>query len=177
MFWTISNMLSMARMVLVLPMAYVLWNGYTEWTLAVFALAIVTDLLDGYLARKLNQMSDWGKILDPVADKVFVATVAILLVLRGDIPTWFLAVILVRDALILAGGIYAQRKTGVVLPSNYVGKIAVVVICIAGTLGFLAMTDARNIAMIAAVGLMLASLAVYGKRWVHVVFHSSKTVS
>lgn len=177
MFWTISNMLSIARMVLVVPMAYTLWHGYTEWTLALFALAVVTDLLDGYVARKLNQISDWGKILDPVADKVFVATVALLLVVRGDIPLWFLASILVRDALILAGGIYAQRKTGVVLPSNYVGKVAVIVICIAGTLGFVGLTDARNIAMLAAMALMIASLGVYGKRWYQVVFHPSKTVS
>lgn len=177
MLWTVSNMLSMARILLVVPMAYVLWHGYVEWTLAVFALAIVTDLLDGYLARKLNQISDWGKIIDPIADKIFVATVAVILVLRGDIPLWFVLAILLRDAFILAGGIYAQRKTGIVLPSNYVGKIAVIVMCIAGTLGFLGAIDARNIAMLVAVVLMLTSLVVYGKRWVQVVFGSSKTVS
>lgn len=170
-------MLSMARILLVVPMAYVLWHGYTEWTLAVFALAIITDLLDGYLARKLNQISDWGKIIDPVADKVFVATVAILLVFRNDIPLWFLLAILLRDALILAAGIYAQRKTGIVLPSNYVGKTAVIVMCIAGTLGFVGAIEERDIAMFVAVALMIASLIVYGKRWIQVVFGASKTVS
>lgn len=180
MIWNASNMLSLLRLLLVVPVAIVLWQGQVVVALALFVLAVVTDLLDGYLARRLHQISDAGKILDPVADKVFVAAVAVVLVMRDKIPLWFVAAILARDAIILAAGIYAQRKTGVVLPSNYIGKVAVVVICIAGTLGLLDFVEWRNIAIGVAVVLMTASLVVYGRRWIRVISgrsELSKTVS
>ena len=178
--WNTSNLLSLARLLLAVPMAFILWQDDRVLTLVVFALAIATDLLDGYLARRLNQISDFGKIIDPLADKVFVSTVAVLLAFMGRIPLWFLLAIVARDAVILAGGIYAQKKTGIVLPSNYVGKVAVVAICLAGTLGFLGEIIWRNYAIALAIVLMTASLVVYGRRWIKVVSESPelpKTVS
>jgi cardiolipin synthase len=181
MIWNVSNMLSLLRLLLVVPVAIVMWQGQVTIALILFAVAIVTDLLDGYLARKLNQISDAGKIIDPVADKVFVATVALMLVVHDKIPLWFVLAILARDAVILAAGIYAQRKTGIVLPSNYVGKFAVIFTCIAGTLGLLDLIEWRNIAIGISVTLMVASLVLYGLRWVKVLAGNypglSKTVS
>ncbi len=167
--WNTSNLLSLARLLLAVPMGFVLWQDDRTLTLVIFAVAIVTDLLDGYLARRLNQISDFGKIIDPLADKVFVSVVAVLLAFMDRIPLWFLLAIIARDAIILAGGVYAQKKTGVVLPSNYVGKFAVVAICLAGTLGFVGEMVWRNYAIALAVVLMTTSLVVYGRRWIKVV--------
>lgn len=181
MMWNASNMLSLLRLLLVVPVAIVMWQGQVAITLVLFVVAIITDLLDGYLARKLNQISDVGKIIDPVADKAFVATVALMLVVHGKVPLWFVVAILARDAVILAAGIYAQRKTGIVLPSNYVGKFAVIFTCVAGTLGLLDLMEWRNIAIGVSVTLMLASLVIYGRRWMRVLSGEqtglSKTVS
>jgi CDP-diacylglycerol--glycerol-3-phosphate 3-phosphatidyltransferase len=126
--WTISNGLSALRMVLVIPAAIALGNGMRALTIGLFVLAAVTDVLDGYLARRLDEVSEFGKIIDPLADKVFVGAIVVQMLVMGLLPVWFVAVVLARDILILLGGIYYERRTGVVLPSNYPGKIAVVVI-------------------------------------------------
>lgn len=89
-------------------------------------------MLDGWLARKRNEISDLGKILDPLADKVYVGVVVVVMLMQGMLPLWFVLVVLGRDLLILVGGILFERRTGVVLPSNYPGKIAVLVL--SGTL-------------------------------------------
>lgn len=178
--WTISNLLSLVRLFMAVPMGFVLWQDNKPVALIMFAVAIVTDLLDGWLARKLNQISDMGKIIDPLADKVFVSVVAVMLAWHNRIPLWFLLAILARDVIILAAGVYAQKKTGIVLPSNYVGKFAVVAMCLAGTLGFVGEFVWRNYAIALAVALMAASLVVYGRRWLNVVSgtpEQPKTVS
>ena len=127
-FLTASNLLSLSRAILVIPFALVMlvpaepqriWGG-----VLLFA-AMLTDKFDGVLARKLHQETEWGRILDPLADKVGVASVAIVLLLLGDIPLWFVVALLVRDAAIFAGGLYIRARTGVVLPSNQAGKWAV----------------------------------------------------
>jgi len=91
----------------------------------------LTDLLDGYLARKLNQISELGKIIDPLADKIAVGAIAILMFLKGLIPLWFIVVVLLRDLLILTFGLILKRKKKIVLMSNYPGKIAVLTIGLA----------------------------------------------
>jgi cardiolipin synthase (CMP-forming) len=85
----------------------------------------VTDLLDGYLARRLNQISELGKIIDPLADKLAVGAIAILMFINGLIPLWFILIVLVRDVLILVFGLYLKSRKKIVLMSNYPGKIAV----------------------------------------------------
>lgn len=97
-------------------------------TIALFILSALTDVLDGWLARKRNEISDLGKILDPLADKVYVGVVVVVMLMQEMLPLWFVLVVLGRDLLILVGGILFERRTGVVLPSNYPGKIAVLVL-------------------------------------------------
>lgn len=128
---TVSNAISALRVVLVAPMAFFLLTGNPEdrivaaW-LVLFAIA--TDFLDGYLARKLHQVTELGKIIDPLADKIAVGTVAILLAITGDIAIWYLIVVLARDLFILAGGIFINRKKKIIPQSNWPGKIAVTIV-------------------------------------------------
>jgi len=84
-----------------------------------------SDLLDGYLARKLKQVSEFGKIIDPLADKISVIVIAIILVYLGRLPLWFVTIVVARDVLILLFGIYLNRKYNLTLMSNFPGKIAV----------------------------------------------------
>ncbi|MCL4280190.1 MAG: CDP-alcohol phosphatidyltransferase family protein, partial [Ignavibacteriaceae bacterium] len=88
----------------------------------------ITDILDGYLARKLNQITEFGKIIDPLADKVLVVFVVFNLFLIGDIPEYYFYLIVARDFLILIGGLIVSKKLGKVLPSDYLGKATVLAI-------------------------------------------------
>jgi cardiolipin synthase (CMP-forming) len=126
-FFYISNLLSVLRMVLVIPLIFLLTSGSGNRTAVIVLLILmfISDLLDGFLARKLNQVSEFGKIIDPLADKVAVVSVVIILFLMGRIETWFFLVVVLRDVLILVFGLYLKSKNKIVLMSNYPGKIAV----------------------------------------------------
>ena len=127
-FWTISNALSLSRIVLMIPAAYFLdapVQFNREISVLIILAAVITDALDGYFARKYNQISDIGKIIDPLADKIGVGIVIVMLVIFGDIPVWFAVVVLLRDLLIFLAGIFIKTKTNIVLPSTMAGKLAV----------------------------------------------------
>ncbi len=165
--WTLSNALSALRMVLVLPVWFFLANDMRIASAAVCVLAAVTDVLDGYLARRRNEVSDLGKILDPLADKVFVGVAVVMLLVKGMLAPWIVAVVLGRDVLILVGGILVERRTGRVLPSNYPGKIAVLVL--STTLLLIILNVAQTVIdamMAASLGLLAISLCIYAARGV-----------
>lgn len=85
----------------------------------------LSDLLDGYFARSRNEISELGKIIDPLADKTTVFALVIVLLFKGIIPLWFVIITVLRDAVILAGGLYLSSKKNIVLQSNWTGKLAV----------------------------------------------------
>jgi CDP-diacylglycerol--glycerol-3-phosphate 3-phosphatidyltransferase len=129
--FTISNFISFLRILLFFPIYYTLSNlqvndAFRYYTLGLFFLAYLTDISDGYLARKLNQVTEMGKIIDPLADKILVALIVFQLFLQNDIPGYYFYIIIGRDLLIFTGGIIVSRKIGFVLPSNYMGKGTVV---------------------------------------------------
>ena len=127
-----SNSLSFLRLLLVIPAWYsfnyldIITAKYIVAGLGIFA--AITDVLDGYLARKLNQVTEFGKIIDPLADKVLVVYVVLSLVMIGEIPNYYFYLIAGRDILILTGGLIVSKKLGMVLPSDYVGKATVLAI-------------------------------------------------
>jgi CDP-diacylglycerol--glycerol-3-phosphate 3-phosphatidyltransferase len=126
--WTISNGLSFLRIVLVAPLVILLQSGEpTQRAYAVVCLlvAVSTDLLDGWLARKFNQVTEIGKVIDPLADKVAVGFVVVTLTIQTAIPVWYLILVLVRDSLIFLGGMYLRRSRELLLQSNLPGKWAV----------------------------------------------------
>lgn len=126
-----SNSLSFLRLLLVIP-AWIAFSNFdksSRYTVAAIGIfAAITDILDGYLARKLNQITEFGKIIDPLADKVLVVFVVFNLFLIGDIPEYYFYLIVARDFLILIGGLIVSKKLGKVLPSDYLGKATVLAI-------------------------------------------------
>lgn len=115
----------MLRALLTIPSAVLLWQGHNYLAYSIGILAYITDLLDGWLARKLNEVSEAGKVIDPLADKIYVAVITGMLVVQGRLPLWFVALVIARDVLIMLAGIYLTKRTGFVMPSNTAGKIAV----------------------------------------------------
>ncbi len=131
--YTYSNLLSLFRLFLAVPFWYLLANldsgNNRTYSILLCLFAGVTDLLDGHLARRFNQVTEFGKIIDPLADKVCVAIIILQLYLTSQLDTLLLAFILGRDALIFIGGIIVSNKLGKVLPSNLLGKLTVLSVC------------------------------------------------
>lgn len=119
-------MLSMFRLLLVIPIAYlILTDGPLIWLFGLILVALMTDWFDGRVARWSGTVSEWGKVLDPLADKAAGAAIVMALVVRGSLPLWFLSVLVLRDALIVLGGVVLARRTGQVVMSAWMGKVAV----------------------------------------------------
>ncbi len=168
--WTPANVISFLRMLLAAPAIYALSHGAVRQAATIFAIAFATDVLDGIVARKTGDVSEYGKIIDPLADKVFVGSVVIAMLALGLIPLWFVLMILVRDAVILVAGIWAGRKFKVVLPSNYWGKAAVIVISL--TLFWIVLGLSHDILVFLeglSVALMIVSLIAYALRLQRVI--------
>lgn len=125
--YTKSNLLSLFRLLLAVPI-WMLLDDFESNRYYVFGISLFvafTDILDGYLARKFNEVTEFGKIIDPLADKVAMAAVVIKLFLIGEITPFYFFLIIGRDLLIFVGGIFVSKKLGKVLPSNVLGKITV----------------------------------------------------
>jgi cardiolipin synthase len=123
--WTIPNGLSILRLLGVPLFLWLLLGPHADgWALAVLMLSGFTDWADGALARKLNQQSDFGALLDPLADRLYILATLVGLVLRHIIP-WWLAVAIVGRDLILAGALVRLRRHGYAPPAvHYLGKAA-----------------------------------------------------
>ncbi len=165
-FWTVANLVSISRIPLSVAAALIIWReGPIHWSLILIILAGLTDLLDGLIARQTNTVSEWGKVLDPLADKISVAFLGIALAWKGILPLWFLLSILLRDSLILIGGLILTRQLGRVHMSNLLGKITATAI---GITFILALLKADQVVMDLSIwgtmALMGLSLVIYGAR-------------
>ena len=119
----IPNILSLFRLALV---PFAVWMAVTRHyiiALILFVVACVTDLLDGYIARKYNMISQAGIVLDPLADKLMAVSMAVVFSIQQIYPTWVSVVIFVKEAIMIGAGIYLLIRQ-VALPANKFGKIA-----------------------------------------------------
>ena len=125
--WTIPNVLTMLRIVLIPVFVIVFFNTPKDQdriaALVIFAVASITDMFDGMLARKLNQITDFGKLFDPLADKVMVITALICQAVYGVFPWIAIIIVAAKELIMLLGGLFMLSRD-VVVYSNYVGKTA-----------------------------------------------------
>ena len=133
----IPNILSIFRLCLtpVFVLIYFSGTAYARYcAVLVYAVATFTDYLDGYIARKYNLITNLGKVLDPLGDKMFTFTVLACIAMDGIIPHWMAALFFIKEALMGIGSLYIHRRIKVEIPpSNMLGKAASVlffVICV-----------------------------------------------
>ena len=138
----LPNKLTVFRVVLIIPFVAFLLGGYEGWSwftmlfggilaytdyiaLAIFVIASLTDLLDGKIARKYNLITNFGKFMDPLADKLLVCSAMICLIPSGDLEAWIVIVIIARE-FIISGFRLVASDNGIVIAASYWGKFKTV---------------------------------------------------
>ena len=119
---TTANKITVLRIILVPVFMVLLYLGQTYWALAVYIIACVSDFVDGKIARKYNQITDFGKFMDPLADKMLVLAAMCYFVEVGLIPGWVVAVILLREFGVSGLRLLAVEQ-GIVIAAAWSGKI------------------------------------------------------
>ncbi len=122
---TTANKLTLARVAMIpvfLVVLYLDFPGARWWALGIFMLACLTDFVDGYIARHYNQITNFGKFMDPLADKVLVMAAMCYLVECGQMPGWALAVVLLREFGVSGLRLVAVEQ-GRVIAAAWSGKI------------------------------------------------------
>lgn len=171
----IPNLLSFLRILLVIPVGYLLIYQFEKSnTIIIFLLILmyITDILDGYVARKFNQVTELGKTIDPIADKIAIVFIALIIFFKGLIPTWFFLIIIIRDVLILSFGLYLKSKKKVTLMSNFPGKLAVLsigIILLFSIINSELFIDINSYLYYISTTLMLYSSYLYFKRFLKII--------
>jgi cardiolipin synthase len=119
---TLPNLLSTLRLLLVPVFFVLILSGQDALAVLVMAVASITDYLDGYLARKLNQVTRLGQLLDPAADRLYILAALIGLVMVGYVPLWFAVILVARDLLLAATYPLLSSRGFGPLPVNRLGK-------------------------------------------------------
>ena len=124
-FMTLPNALSIIRVAFLPPALYLLERRDPEsdrWAIALLLVAGVTDLLDGWLARRRGAVSPSGKVVDPLADKIVIGGLAIYLTLARDFPLWLLLAVVLRDVALMAGAWLFFKRDRLVFAADWTGK-------------------------------------------------------
>lgn len=126
----LPNILTTIRFLLVPLFIYVFFSEAKEsiiYATYIFILAGVTDVLDGYFARKYNLITKWGQAMDPLADKLMLITVLICFTIKNYLPILVIIIVGLKEILMILGGIFLYyKKDKIVIPANKFGKIATV---------------------------------------------------
>ncbi len=137
MLMNLPNALTLVRFLLVGVYVFFYFNeglaNNEMWAFLVFLLAGLTDILDGEIARRHNQITKWGKMMDPLADKLMLMTVLICLFIDHRIPLWAVSVVVLKELLMIFGVALLYGKKKVVVQSNFYGKFATVLFYVAIT--------------------------------------------
>lgn len=162
---TLSNSISFFRILLAGPTVFFLLQGDLLYTGSMMVLAYITDLADGYIARKTNTITEFGKAIDPLADKIYVSALVIAMVSKQMVPLWFVLIVIGKDVLTLAGILIVHKRIDAVLPSNYWGKSAILLTIICLFLAICGVSqDILVFGWVASSALLVISLAIYAIR-------------
>lgn len=130
MFKHIPNALTILRFIFIPFIVISLWQEDYLTAFILFTLSGLTDVLDGFIARKFNFISNFGKLMDPLADKLTQLTVLTTLAVKGIIPVWMIIVLAIKECTMIAGASFLYGKE-LVVSSKWYGKLATVLFYIA----------------------------------------------
>lgn len=122
--WTVPNVLSFLRLALVPLFLYLIISAQDALALIVLIVSSVSDYLDGLIARRFNQITRLGQLLDPAADRLFIFAALIGLAARNVIPWWLFFIIVTREIMLVVLGIISANYGFGPLPVHHLGKVA-----------------------------------------------------
>ncbi|MCI8477212.1 MAG: CDP-alcohol phosphatidyltransferase family protein [Oscillospiraceae bacterium] len=123
----VPNLLSLFRLALVPVFSVVFFSPLPNtrcWAAGIYALAFLTDIADGWIARHFHQITRLGRILDPLADKLMTFAVILCIAAAGIIPLWAVLLFFVKEAIMGLGALSMYHKVADVIPSNWLGKLS-----------------------------------------------------
>lgn len=123
----IPNILTVMRFIIIPVFGFYLHNEQYYISIFLFTLGGITDILDGYIARKYNLITSFGKLADPLADKLMQLTALVLLTIQNLIPVVFLIIIVAKEVFMIMGSISLYKKENLVVSANWYGKLATVI--------------------------------------------------
>lgn len=169
---TIPNVITILRFILVPGVVYALMSGQLDWAFVGFIVAGISDGVDGFIARQFDQRSELGAYLDPIADKLLLVSVFVVLGHMGELPLWLVIAVVSRDALIVGAVLlsYVMGNPVVVKPlfvskANTTAQIVLAALVL-GELAFAAAIGNLRDALVLLTGLLtVASAAAYLVAW------------
>jgi len=129
----IPNLLSLLRIILSFPIVTILISGDKNldiYLIILLLLAAATDYFDGFLSRKLGQVTELGKILDPIADKIAMGVILVALIFFRNFPVFLVVLLIYRDVMILVFGLFVTKKTMKATSANFLGKLNTTIVAI-----------------------------------------------
>ncbi|MEX2641235.1 MAG: CDP-alcohol phosphatidyltransferase family protein [Balneolales bacterium] len=168
--YTVSNIISFSRIITPFPII-VIHQQMGDAALGIVAVLIgyivISDYLDGLAARKLDQITELGKYVDPLADKLCASILFLYAMYLQLIPLWFFGLLLIRDSLILAGSYFIKKKHGKVAMSVMSGKVYVNILTLYWITSFFVpgFDHVKTMLLTLTVVLMLFSFFVYAHRF------------
>jgi cardiolipin synthase len=125
--WTIPNIMSLLRLALAPVIGHFIYHGNLGIAIVIAVFAGLLDIFDGIIARKYNLTSEFGKLIDPLADKVTYAFVLIAMILTEMVPIWYGILFISRDLLILNGSLFFSNKVKELPQADKFGKLSIFV--------------------------------------------------
>jgi cardiolipin synthase (CMP-forming) len=122
--FTLANLVSVVRLMAIPVFLYLVIRDLLVPAFILLVVAVLTDFVDGLIARRMNQITRLGQFLDPFADRLFIAATVIALAIQDVVPWWFVIAVMARDALLGIGGVVMSRYGHATLPVKWWGKVS-----------------------------------------------------
>lgn len=156
----VPNLLTVLRMALVPAVVWRFRCGDSMGALTLYLMSMLTDAADGFLARRLGQITAIGQLLDPIADKLSLVTILVLFVADGQISPWILGAVLMKEGMLVLGSVTALRF-GIVVSALPIGKSATLLFVSSTVLRFLSIVLLADVLLMCSMILSLAALVWY----------------
>ena len=160
-----ANALTIFRLILIPVFIVLIFYPFPEfryYALGVFILASLTDAIDGLVARKMKSVSEFGKHVDPFADRLLIISALICLIIKNETEIWVAALIIARDLLILIGFLTVRKKSGISIPVSIYGKVTTAVVLLAIAAAIFGLNPYSDYLLYAAGLLSVISAVYYG---------------
>ena len=145
-------------------------SGNKYLGLMILIIIIITDYADGMVARRLDQVSDFGKALDPISDKIVIMILFLYLLIESEFPMWYIVSLISRDLILAYLSLLVKRKSGTMPEANIPGKIAVNFMALMVIAWFMAWEDLKIFGLWGSIIFLLYSTIVYIRDYYNILY-------